>query len=239
VTVRPLGADDVESVWRLSQLAFGYRSDAPPAELRNMHGIEGPDGRVLAIARVRAYDQLWGGHRVPMGGIASVAVHPDGRGRGLAAELMRGLLPVMRETGQPISALFPTGVGVYRPVGWEVVGSLDDTRIATRDLRPRSVPAEVITRSAGPADTAAIGELYAGLGTNGLLTRDGPEFPDGVDAVLEHDVVTVAQTSDGRLVGFSSYSRGTGYREGSELRLWNFVSTSAAATAALLASLAS
>lgn len=239
MTLRALDASDIEPVWRLSQLAFGYRTDTPPAELRDMHGIDGPDGRLLAVARVRAYEQMWGGQRVPMGGIASVAVHPDGRGRGLARDLMRGLLPVMRESGQPISALFPTGVGVYRPMGWEVVGSLDDTRIATRDLRPRDVPADVSTRSAGPADTVAIGELYAGLGSNGLLTRDGPEFPDGADAVLGHDVVTIAETADGRPVGFSSYSRGTGYREGSELRLWDFVATSAAASAALLASLAS
>jgi predicted acetyltransferase len=239
VTVRPLGDSDIEQVWRLSQLAFGYRTETPPAELRDMYGVDGPDGRLLAIARVRAYEQLWGGRRVPMGGIASVAVHPDGRGQGLASTLMRGLLPVMRDAGLPVSTLFPTGVGIYRPVGWEVVGSLDDTRIATRDLRPRRPSTNVRTRSAGPGDTAAIAALYAGLSTNGLLTREGPEFPKGVEAVLEHDIVTLAETDDGAVVGFATCSRGNGYREGSELRLWDFVATSPDASAALRASLAS
>jgi predicted acetyltransferase len=191
------------------------------------------------MARVRAYDQLWGGRRVPMGGIASVAVHPDGRGRGLAAELMRGLLPLMRDAGQSISALFPTGVGVYRPVGWEIVGSLDDTRIATRDLRPRHLPTHVRTRSARPSDTAAIKSLYDALRVNGLLSRDGPEFPGGVDAVLEHDIVTVAETEAGMAIGFATASRGDGYRERSELRMWDFVAGSPDASAAMVASIAS
>src|SRR5947209_2388132 len=127
-----------------------------------------------------------------MGGIAGVSVHPDARGRGHASALMRDLLPVMRAAGQPISVLFPTGVGVYRPVGWEVVGSLDDTRIATRDLKPWRAAEDVGVRTAMPADVPAIRDLYVGLGVNGLLTREGPEFPSGAEAVLEHDIVALA-----------------------------------------------
>jgi predicted acetyltransferase len=239
VTVRLLTADDIEQVSDLSQLAFGYRSDTRPTELRGAYGIDGPDGRLLAVARIRDYEQLWGGRRVAMGGVAGVAVHPDGRGRGLASTLMRGLLPVMRAARQPVSALFPTGVGVYRPVGWEVVGALEDTRMATRDLQPTRRADGVRVRTAGPADIPALRGLYEGLGRNGLLIREGPEFPRGADAVLEHDVVSVAESADGRLLGYASYSRGTGYREGSELRLWDVVGSEPAGTAALLTSLSS
>ncbi|MDT7537139.1 MAG: hypothetical protein QOI82_724 [Actinomycetota bacterium] len=239
MTARPLGADDIEQVWRLNQLAFGYRTDAPPEDIGVTFGIDGPDGRVVASARIRSYEQIWGGRAVPMGGIAGVAVHPDARGRGQASGLMRDLLPVMRAAGQPISVLFPTGVGVYRPVGWEVVGSLDDTRIATRDLKPWHAADEVAVRTAAPADVAAIRKLYLGLGVNGLLTREGPEFPAGAEAVLEHDVVALAEDVDGGAVGYTSYSRGTGYRESSELRIWEFVNRNGAAAAALLRSLVS
>jgi predicted acetyltransferase len=239
VTVRALEEKDIEQVWRLNQLAFGYRSDAPPDDIGASYGIETPDARIVASARIRSYEQWWGGRAVPMGGIAAVAVHPDARGQGEASRLMRHLLPVMREAGQPISVLFPTGVGVYRPVGWEVVGSLDDTRIPTRDLRPSGSADDVTVRTARVDDVPAIRELYVGLGVNGLLTREGPEFPAGADAVLEHDVVAVAEDAAGDAVGYTSYARGTGYREGSELRVWELVHRTGPGAAALLRSLAS
>jgi predicted acetyltransferase len=238
VSARPLGAEDIEQVWRLNQLAFGYRSDAPPDDIGVSFGLDA-GGRVVASARIRSYEQLWGGRAVPMGGIAGVAVHPDARGRGQASALMRDLLPVMRAAGQSISVLFPTGVGVYRPVGWEVVGSLDDTRIPTGDLKPWRVPDDVSVRTAGPADVGAIRELYVGLGVNGLLTREGLEFPAGADAVLEHDVVALAEDGSGAAVGYASYARGTGYRESSELRVWELVNRTGPGAAALLRSLAS
>lgn len=236
--VRPLGEEDLEAVGRLSQLAFGYKSDTPPTQTQGLYGIDGDRGGLVAIARVHDYEQIWGGRRVRMGGIASVAVHPDGRGRGLASTLMRGLLPVLRSAGQPVSALFPTAVGIYRPVGWEVVGSLDDVRIPLRDLVPSTSAADVTVRTAGPADVPAIAALYAEAAVNGELTRTGPHFPAGAEAVLEHDVVALAETPDGTAVGYASYDRGTGYRE-SELRVWEVVARTGAATAALLRSLVS
>jgi predicted acetyltransferase len=239
VIVRRLGPDDIEQVWQLSQLAFGYRSDEPPADIGHAWGVESADGRVLASARIRSYEQWWGGNAVPMGGIAGVAVHPDARGQGQASTLMRELLPVMRAAGQPISVLFPTGVGVYRPVGWEVDGSLDDTRIPTRDLRPARAPVDVRVRTAAVEDVPAIRDLYVGLGVNGLLTREGPEFPEGAEAVLDHDVVALAEDAAGAAVGYASYARGNGYREGSELRVWELVNRTGPAAAALLQSLAS
>ena len=238
MSVRPLGPDDLDTVWRLSQLSFGYKTDAPPAEGTGLYGIDGPDGRLVAFAKVRSYQQVWGGRPVPMGGIASVVVDPHARGRGLASELMRGLLTVMRTAGQPLSALFPTGVGIYRSSGWEVVGSLDDTRIDTRDLAPARLGHEVSVRAADRTDVAAIAETYAGLGTNGLLVREGPEFPAGAAAVLEHDVVSVAESGDG-VIGYASYSRGSGYRQGSELRIWECLGRTGPATTALLRSISS
>jgi predicted acetyltransferase len=239
--VRPLTGDDLGQISQLSQLAFGYRSDTLPPLSAGMLGIDGPDGRLHAFARIRSYSQWWGGRRVPMGGIASVAVHPDGRGRGLARTLMTALLPVMRESGQPISVLFPTGLRVYRPVGYEVVGSLDDTTLETRDLEVAERGGATV-RTATRADAPAIAGLYAGLAAtvNGLLTRDGPEFPAGAEAVLDsEDVVALAETVDGDPIGYATYSRGEGYRAGSQLRVWECVAATAPGAAALLRSLAS
>jgi predicted acetyltransferase len=238
LTVRPLGVDDLQAVSRLNQLSFGYTSDRPLTDPTGMHGIHGSDGALVAAAHIRSYEQLWGGRRVPMGGICGVVVDPHARRHGIATTLLRGLLSVLRAAGQPISVLYPTGVGVYRPVGWEVVGSLEDTRIPTADLVPRRAGTGVAVRAAVAADLDAIAGIYAGLGSSGLLMRDGVEFPGGARAVLDHDVATVAVTDDGTPVGFSSYARGSGYRA-SELRIWNCHATTAPAMAALLQSLSS
>ena len=239
MTARLLGADDIEQVATLNQLAFGYRSDSLPESIGTSYGIDGPDGRLVASARIRAYEQRWGDRSVPMGGIAGVAVHPDARGQGTASVLMRALISAMREAGQPISVLYPTGVGVYRPVGWEVIGTLDDTSIPTRDLRPSGPVENVRVRSAALPDVPAIRRLYDELAVNGLLTREGTEFPGGADAVLEHDVVALAEDEAGKAVGYATYARGTGYREDSELRVWECVGATGDGTRALLRSLAS
>ena len=240
MTVRLLTDDDAGQAWALSQLAFGWLGgDAPETlEGQTVVGAVGDDG-LTGMARLRSYEQWWGGRRVPMGGIASVAVHPHARGRGTAAALMRELLTLMRERAQPVSVLFPTAPGIYRSVGWEVVGSLDDTVIPTAALRAAADPGQVRVRSAAAADVPAIAELYVdrGRATGGLLTRDGPEFPGAPEGVLDHDVVALAEL-DGQVVGYTTYARGSGYRQ-SQLRVWELMARTPEATAALLRSIGS
>src|SRR3712207_8722500 len=48
--------------------------------------------------------------------------------------------------------------------------------------------------------------------SEGLLTRDGVEFPAGDEGVLEHDVVALAELG-GEGVGYATYRRGSGYRD--------------------------
>ena len=240
MTARLLTDADSDSSWRLSQLAFGWVGGEVPPSLQGQTivGVDGPDG-LAGIARLRSYEQWWGGRRVRMGGLASVAVHPHARGQGTARALVAELLRLMREQDQPVSVLFPTAPGIYRPLGWEIVGSLDDTVLPTSALRRAGEPGEVTVRTAQPADVPAIAGLYDAYArsTEGLLTRDGPEFPTGAEGVLEHDVVGLAELA-GRPVGYVTYSRGTGYRE-SELRVFELVAEVPAARAALLRTIAS
>ena len=238
MNVRLLTDADAAPAWALSQLAFGWLDRPAPATLegQTVVGAEGEDG-LVGMARLRSYEQWWGGRPVPMGGIASVAVHPHARGRGTAGALMRELLVLMRARQQPVSTLFPTAPGIYRSLGWEVVGSLDDTVLPTSALRAAGDPGRARVRSAGPADVPAIAELYDEYArdTGGLLTRRGPEFPGAPEGVLDHDVVAVAEL-DGEVAGYTTYSRGSGYRQ-SQLRVWELMSRSPAATAALLRSI--
>lgn len=236
-----------ESDWRLSRLAFGGDPAAPPPERptgpprSDGWGVLDERGRLLGKALLHDYGQWWGGREVPMGGVAGVAVHPDARGTGTASRLLTALLPEMTSRGQGISVLFPTVVPLYRSLGWEVVGALDDTRLATRDLAPDGSADCSVRTGEAERDAAAVERLYdawAAAGS-GALTRRGRLFPRGADDAFEADLVSLAAGPDGVARGYVSYDRGRGYRGGEgELRVWELVAADAGAARALLASLA-
>ena len=169
-----------------------------------------------------------------MAGIAGVAVLPENRGQGLVQRLMA---EVVRQAEQPISVLYPTASKIYRRSGWEVVGTLDDTVISLSAL-PRGRGASL--RAATVDDASAMRALYDGLGasTSGLLTRDGPSFPEGAVRLLQHDVVTLA-VEDGQVTGYLAYDRGRGYRAGGQLRVWDCICATPGALTALVDSVAS
>ncbi len=64
-------------------------------------------------------------------------------------------------------------------------------------------------------------------------------FPKGPQDVLRRDVVALAESASGAPMGYVSYDRGRGYGPESSLRVWELVSRSGEAGAALLRSLAS
>lgn len=241
-TLREVGPDEQEQVRALGLLAFGGDPAAPPRSTPPGVRLGAFDGRgqLVACAGVAPYEQWWGGRSVPMGGVAGVAVHPDARGRGVASRLVGGLEELMRGQGQHVSALFPTAVELYRRLGWEVVGTLDETRLdpASLEVAPSG---EVTVRAAERTDLPALAGLYNALGaaTNGLLVRRGPCFPRGAAALLESSVAALAVDRDGAAVGYATYDRGRGYGPQSELRVWELVAATGSATAALLRSLAS
>ena len=58
-----------------------------------------------------------------IGGISAVGTHPDYRGKGLASEVMRDCINVMRESGCHLSFLWTDRHGFYRNLGYEPSGS--------------------------------------------------------------------------------------------------------------------
>ena len=243
VDVVPLTEDHREQAWQLGRLAFGGDPSAPPPvptrpPRGDSWGVLDARGRLVAKAVLLDLEQWWGGRRVPTGGVAGVAVHPDARGSGTATALLRALSEVMRERGQGLSALFPTVVGLYRHLGWEVVGALDETVLTTRALG--DAPASTCTvRTAEPDEAPALAALYTRWAQQqaGPLTREGRVFPDAAAELFESDVVAVAEAPDGAVLACAAYDRGRGYREGAELTVHELVSTDARATSALLGSL--
>jgi predicted acetyltransferase len=175
-----------------------------------------------------------------MGGVAGVAVHPDARGAGVASRLLRHVAERMAERGQPVSALFPTIGALYRGLGWEVVGTLTDSRLVTRDLLPQQTSSYVLRTAEQDADAAVVHDLYTRWATAGAggLTRDGPMFTGPAADAFESDVVALVEDAAGVVRGYAAYDRGRGYQEGAELRVWDVVAEDAGASRALLRSLA-
>ncbi|GBC91802.1 hypothetical protein HRbin15_00261 [bacterium HR15] len=102
--------------------------------------------------------QMWIGEQlVPCVGIAGVATHPQYRRRGYARRLLTAVLNALHTQGIPGAALQAFDLDFYRPLGWEVVGSLMRVRVAPLLLPP--FPPEGVRRAL-ETDYPAIRHLY-------------------------------------------------------------------------------
>lgn len=218
--VRVLTADDLPAAWELGRTAFGQPPAAPPPHLvaekplLTRYGAFDSHGRLVGKANDIHHEQWWAGRRLAAADVAGVAVLPEARGRGVARTLLTALLRGARERGASVSALYPTVAGAYRPLGWEVCGSLRTVDLPTAAIG-RQRPADgFVVRPGGRDDMPAVHDLYEQVARDrcGLLTRRGGYFeeraetglPDGVDGL------TVVER-DGRLVGYALWERGGGY----------------------------
>lgn len=102
--------------------------------------------------------QMWIGEQlVPCAGIAGVATHPQYRRRGYARQLLTAVLNALHAQGIPGAALQAFDLDFYRPLGWEVVGTLMRVRLAPLALPPFAPDG---VRRALETDYPAIRQLY-------------------------------------------------------------------------------
>jgi predicted acetyltransferase len=103
----------------------------------------------------------FGGKSVRCVGITTVAVEPELRSRGIAAEMMRTALEEVRREGAALSSLYPTTFPVYRAAGYETAGNRFVYRIVLSSLGvgAREPDMRVAIR---PEDPAALRALYDG-----------------------------------------------------------------------------
>jgi predicted acetyltransferase len=245
LVVRPLTAEDRAASAELSHLAFGVGRpdpDRPPAPSpATRWGVFDVDGRLLAKATDRPQDHWFGGLRVPAAGVAGVAVAPEARRRGLARLVMEHLLDAARQRGAVIATLFRTAPALYRRLAFEHVGTLNWYTTPTLALAGLRVPEGVALRAATGADVPAVRQLYRDVAaaSSGMLDRVGPLFGDDATLLRSFDGVTLAVDGSGRLEGYCSWDRGTGYTGPTRLTVWDLLATTGRGTAALLAALGS
>jgi predicted acetyltransferase len=141
---RPLTESDLDVMQDVRVRAFGPMSGSGAERWRAVNAELIADGRQFGVfdgdqmagcGKARGFEQAWHGRLVPMAGMAGITVLPEFRGRGVGTQLMRGLAEQSVLRGEPISALFPATVPVYRHLDWELVGSQSRYALPAAPLR--------------------------------------------------------------------------------------------------------
>jgi predicted acetyltransferase len=169
---------------------------------------------------VRSFTSWFHGATVPTAGLAGVTVAAERRGEGALRPLMTTALDDARERGAVVSTLYPSSAGIYRGLGYEVVGSYEDVRVPLGALAGVRAPDGVRTRRATAGDMDAIHDVYRSWAEaqNGPLTRAEEPFTMTANEMVgtgsDYTGVSVAVSTDphseGRVVGFASWTRGNG-----------------------------
>ncbi len=212
--------------------------------------FDSADRLIGTIADV-THSQWWGGRLLTAADVAAVAVVPEARGKGAARAMLAALLEGAYERGAAVSALYPTASAVYRASGWAPAGQLRTVDLPTAALTGAGAPSgrlDVRAATPGSADLGAVRELYSRLAKtrDGLLSRKGAPYPAAAatthDAVAEQwppgiDGISLVE-DEGELVGYASWSRGTGYAADALLDVPDLLATTPDAARELLGVLA-
>jgi len=104
------------------------RGDAPLGGLECSWVAE-EEGRFIGAFRLYELRMHLWGRELPVAGLASVAVAPEARRRGVGRWLCTRALSLARERGDALAALFPFRVDFYSRLGFTLAGELHRYRI--------------------------------------------------------------------------------------------------------------
>jgi len=178
-SIRPAGEDDVERLIDIHTSAFpdprgryaraGNFTRNALGHLSDLHVlVEG--GTLLAHAFLFSLEAWVGGALVRVGGVATLGVAPEARGRGLASTLMGHLHERARARGDVATLLYPFRQGFYARHGYAPTSSYRRLR-----FHPAAVPwkPELAARAASGTDRPALVACRdaAALARTGVLAR--------------------------------------------------------------------
>lgn len=180
-------------------------ADNPLGALPDLHVVE--DGRTLLghafLFRLGAW---FGGKRVAMGGIASVGVAPEARGRGVARHLVGALHAESERRGDALTMLYAFRYDFYAALGYARVGVHHRVVFA-----PRAVPRAWVTaardariRPARGDDRPKIKAIYETEAKRGTGALDRPESLWD-HALLDERVHTLVLERDDDVLGYVSF----------------------------------
>lgn len=180
LSFRPARAEDLERLVTIHSSAYPDERGRD-ARLRNfaanpLGSLEdlwvAEDGTaIVAHAFLFGLEVWFGRRRVPVGGVATVGVAPEARGRGVGSALVAHLHDVGRSRGQALTLLYPFQQGFYARLGYATTSSCRHLRFAPRALA-LSKP-ELALRAAVGTDRAAIAACWEESASvrTGMLVR--------------------------------------------------------------------
>ncbi len=242
VVIRMLTAADFGDAHGLLTEAFGPRPPGSPPPTPESYMRPGRhrcgtfiDGEMVAHASGNEFASWIRGVEIPTCGVGGVTVVAERRGSGLLHGLFTALLGEASARGETISTLFPTAPGVYRRLGYEVVGSYVTVSVPAVLLASVAAPAATTTRRAHLVDIAAVRSMYDtwARAQTGPLTRRTAPFT-ATDAELSESFtgITVAEDADGQPVGYAMWNRNRG-PDGSTLDVEDLIALTPDAARAL------
>ena len=162
------GTSDSKSLAIKSSLLETEPSTSPA----NMIVARSAGGELVGAVRIVERDVVVGGARLSTGGISSMAVHPEWRGRGMGRALMREAVASMARRGKDISVLYGRRAvdGFYPRFGYRGVGRYADLEL----LDTRNEGSDLEARPAGEGDRDALARFYANTYADltGSMVRD-------------------------------------------------------------------
>jgi predicted acetyltransferase len=209
--IRHLKESDVEAVIRLGLLAFptttaeGRRQTLtanPRCALSDFFLAE-ENGVAVGSYAIYPFVQHLRGVDLRMGGIASVAVAPDQRRRGVAAAMMTAAIAEMKQRGYAVSVLYPFGYGFYRKFGWGLAGISHEYAIPALSL-PVFEEFRAVRRLAVGEETELCSWYeHAWRTRNGTLKRSNLYWKALLGSKLEN--VYVYRNPEGRIEGHVAF----------------------------------
>jgi predicted acetyltransferase len=217
MTFRQIQTDDewAQHTWISAYSFDGDRGDEARERRTQVYerdwcyGAFDGDTLVAGLA-ILPFGEYLHGASIPCGGIASVSCLPERRREGYVGGLLRHSLEVMRDAGQPLSALYTPHYSLYRKYGWEIA-----SRIISYSFPPKAAGLRLTTPRDGAYHRISAGEwsrLEAMYGAfhasrNGALARPEKWWRSNVLQTYgktPHDVV-VWSNSDGEDRGYAVY----------------------------------
>lgn len=126
--IRPITTDE-ELIRANFVLGVSFMGDrTPEGRMRHVEKLGESfglydSGQMVACLRVFPLRMYIHGEAIPLGGVSGVACLPEARRKGYVGRLLRHALVVMRDAGQPISALYTPHPSLYRRYGWMFAAS--------------------------------------------------------------------------------------------------------------------
>jgi predicted acetyltransferase len=143
LVVRPAHEEDLERMVEIQACSYpgggSFEQQKRGLMRGSLGGLESrrvveKEGQLVGSGALYAIEIWIGGRKVPVGGIASIAVAPESRRQGVARALVTAMHAEMESSGAALSLLYPFEEGFYARLGYGVTCPLLNLRIPSRKL---------------------------------------------------------------------------------------------------------